>query len=1062
MLKKILIATTVTLGLIFPLHAQLYTFKSYTDDNGLGQNYVYSLSQSAQGFLLIGTGDGFTVFEGDRFHNYTAANGLAENFVTAHLTTEDRTYIGHFQGGISIYKDRRFTKLKSRELEGVKINGFFEDKDRHAYVYTQGKGIYRMQAGAGRDVSLQAYPNPLANGINHVAVDNVNNFLIATNDGLIVLDYQDANHYKTLPSPEELEYKTITRIVKGNRQGTLFWVGVEGEGLYSIMRKGRRYVINGFISAEELGTTDFKMTSMICDLEQNLWLGFLGEGLRQVIFTGTDKNTHLVKQIGTANGFDNKNIQSIFQDREGNLWFGSFGGGLYLKTIQPFVYYNGRNGLANSNIKAVANTDDNILWLGTEKGLTTYDLTTNAIRDFGPADGFVHDEVSCIKRSPNGELWIGTRANGVYTYDPVTRRFTSFSKAHGLESLSVNAIELTAYGVVYIGTTDGLYIYNRKTNTLQFRTTLEGLMHNNVRGLYLDSQRRLWIASPGSPPYYYSGGNFRSFRDIEEMRNYKITSYGEDSKGGIWIGTEGDGCFRYSNGEFTHYSVKNGLKSNYVYGVVYDGEHTVWITHKDGLSKFSIETGKFSQLDRSRGNLKFTENNFNSFYCDNNHTLFFGTTRGLMVYYNNLKLRGLPPTTSITGISFDGRVRDNLNGISLDYKRYNVIIRFKGIAFSDQEGVQYKYRLLGLDDAWHITSDDFVDYPKLGDGTYTFELLAENSQGEWTKEPVRITFTIDSPYWKKWWFYLAVIGLTFVAVSWIIRFRLRTLEEAKIRLEAIVAEKTQELQDEKHVIETIKNELEDKNRNITDSINYALRIQTAILPDESDITSCFPDSTIFYQPRDIVSGDFYWFHEGERYVYYALVDCTGHGIPGAFMSLIGSTLLNEIVRKDPEAEPAEMLTRLHNRIVETLKQDSGNNSRDGMDMILCRFDKTSMRLLFSSAGRPLFHVSKNELTAYRAHSSSIGGSYDFLDKQFHNQEVFVQQGDMIALFSDGYPDQFGKEIPKKYSSLRVKQLCLEIADLGAEARNRRIRESYFGWKGDTEQIDDVLFITVKV
>lgn len=1062
MFHKLLITTCAVFALLFRAEGQLYTFRCYTDDNGLGQNYVYSLSQNEQGFLFIGTGEGFTVFEGDRFHNYTTSDGLAENFVTAHLTTKDRTYIGHFQGGISIYRDRRFSKLKSSVLEGVKINGFFEDKESNVFVYTQGKGLYKIGAAAGkRDLSLQPYANPLANGINHVAVDNANDFLIGTNDGLIVLDYTDGNHYTTIPSPAELEYKTITRIVKGNRQGTLFWVGVEGEGLYSIIRKGKRYVVNSFLSAEELGATDFKMTSMICDHEQNLWLGFLGDGLREVLFTGSDKNTRLVKKIGTANGFDNRNIQSIFQDKEGNMWLGTFGGGLYLKTIQPFVYYNGRNGLSNSNIKAVVNTDDNMLWIGTETGLTTYNLTTNAIRDYGPGDGFVHDEVSCIKRSANGELWIGTRSSGVYTYDPRTGRFTSFSKAHGLKSLSVNAIELTAYGAVYIGTTDGLYIYNRKTNSLQFRTTLEGLMHNNVRGLFLDSQNRLWIASPGSPPYYYSGGNFRSFRDIEEMRNYKITGYAEDGDGAIWIGTEGDGCFRYRGGTFTHYAVKHGLKSNYVYGIVYDGEQTVWITHKDGLSKFNLETAKFSQVDRSRGNLKFTENNFNSFYCDASHTLFFGTTKGLIVYYNNQKLRGQLPPTSITGVFFDGKAFDHFNDIALDYKRYNVLIRFKGIAFSDQQGVQYKYRLLGLDEEWRITSNDFVDYPKLGDGTYTFELLAANPQGEWTKEPVRMTFTIAAPYWKTWWFYLAVVTLTFLVVSWIIRYRLRTLGEAKLRLEAVVAEKTQELQAEKQVIETIKNELEDKNRNITDSINYALRIQKAILPESSDIVRCFPDSTIFYQPRDIVSGDFYWFTETEGYCYYALVDCTGHGIPGAFMSLIGSTLLNEIIRQDPGAAPAEMLYQLNQRIVQTLKQDSGNNSRDGMDMILCRFDKSSPRVVFASAGRPLFHVSRNELTAYRASLSTIGGSYDFIKKRFENHEIELSKGDLIALFSDGFPDQFGEKEQKKYSSLRVKQLCLEVAGLDPEPRNKRIQESFFGWKGESEQIDDVLFVTIK-
>src|ERR1044071_3948306 len=147
MLTRILFTTYVTLGLLFPISAQLYTFKSFRDDNGLGQNYVYSLSQNEQGFLFIGTGEGFSVFEGDRFHNYTGADGLAESFVTAHMTVEDRTYIGHFQGGISIYKDKRFSKIKSKELEGVKVNGFFRDEKGKTFVYTQGKGLYEIVQG---------------------------------------------------------------------------------------------------------------------------------------------------------------------------------------------------------------------------------------------------------------------------------------------------------------------------------------------------------------------------------------------------------------------------------------------------------------------------------------------------------------------------------------------------------------------------------------------------------------------------------------------------------------------------------------------------------------------------------------------------------------------------------------------------------------------------------------------------------------------------------------------------------------------------------------------------
>jgi len=1057
MFKKILLSAALILGLVSSFSAQLYTIKSYTDDNGLAQNYVYSLSQNEQGFLYIGTGEGFSIFQGNRFKTLTVKDGLAENFVTAHITMGKKTVIGHFQGGISIYENNRVTKIKNKDLEGVKINGFLQDKDNNLLVYTQGKGIYKIGAGN----KLVAYPNPLANGINHIEFDNANDYLIGTNDGLIIMSYEDQSHYKEVASPEVLKYKTISRIVKGNKQGNVFWVGVEGEGIYSIIRSGKHYVVNGFISAQQLGAVDFRMTSMIRDHEQNLWIGLLGEGIRKVVFTGTDKDSYLVKTIDGANGIENNNIQSIFEDKEGNMWFGTFGGGLFLKTIQPFVYYNSRNGLSNSNVRAIVNSENNILWIGHEKGLCSYDLTTNEIKAFNRAGGFTDDEVNCIKKSPGGMLWIGTKNNGVFTYNPATGKFSHFSKEHKLKLNCVNSIDQTAYGVVYIGTTDGLYIYNTKTSQLQFLTTLDGLLHNNVKYLFLDSQGRLWIASPGSPPYYYSKGKFQSFREIEGLKNYKITSYAEDRNGNIWIATEGDGCFLYRNGKFTNFTVKDNLKSNYVYGAVYDGAQTIWFTHKDGLSKLNIETSKITFVDRTHGNLKFLENNLNSFYRDNN-TLFFGTTAGLVVYYNDVKSVGQLPITSICGISFDGKTFVDFNNISLKYKRYNVTISYKGIAFSDQAGVRYKYRLIGLDETWRSTSNDFVDYPKLSDGTYTFELLAANPQGVWSKTPVTITFTIESPLWKTWWFILIVIVILVLGVYTILQWRLKSLNDSKLELEQIVEFKTRELLDEKNVIEVIKNELEEKNRNITDSINYALRIQKAILPDSSEIYKCFPDSTIFYQPRDIVSGDFYWFAETDDYCYYAMVDCTGHGIPGAFMSLIGSTLLNEIIAQDNAADPATMLLKLNERIILTLKQDSGNLSRDGMDMLLCRFDKHSGKVVFSSAGRPLYHVSDGKLEAHRGGAFSIGGSYDFLRKSFVNHEISVKQGDLIVLFSDGYSDQFGEKIPKKFSSKRVKKLCVDMAGLSSEERSELIASSYFDWKGDSEQIDDVLFISIRV
>ncbi|WP_343636506.1 two-component regulator propeller domain-containing protein [Fluviicola sp.] len=1057
MLNRISLAGLLVFGIIQTLSAQLYNIKSYTDDNGLAQNYVYSMSQNENGFLLIGTGDGFNVFEGDKFKTFTVKNGLAENFVTAHATFGKKTIIGHFQGGITIYENNRFKKIKKTELENVKVNGFVQDKNGDILIYTQGKGLFKFN----QKKQLIPLENPLANGINQVEYDHANDYLIGTSDGLVVMNYDNLKNPREIESPEELKYKTISRIVKGNKQGSLFWIGVEGEGVYGIIRKGRSYRIVSFFGPEKLGITEGRMTSMICDRENNLWLGFLGEGIRRITFTGSDKNSFFIKKIDAANGIDNLNIQQIFQDNEGNMWFGTFGGGLYLKTIQPFVYYNEKNGLKNTNIRAVTTVENNVVWLGSEKGLCSYNLVNNEITVFNKSNGFINDEVTCLRKGYNGILWIGTKNSGTFTYDLSTRKFAHFSKEHGLRLNCINSIDQTAYGIVYIGTTDGLYICDTKKNTQKWLTTLEGLMHNNVRDLFVDSQNRLWIGSPGTPPYHYKNGKFKAYKDIEGLKNYKIVSYAEDRGGAVWIATEGDGVFRFKDGKFKNFTISNGLKSNYIYGILYDGGETIWLTHKDGMTKLNTLTFKAAIVDKGRGNLKFRENNTNSFYRENN-TLFFGTTSGLIVYSNPVNGAGQLALTSICDITFDGKSAFGNNPISLKYKRYNVTVRYKGIAFSDQRSVEYKYRLIGLDDSWRSTSNDFVDFPKLDDGTYTFELLASNPQGTWTKKPVKITFEIRSPYWKQWWFYVLLAAVFFLIVWLVIRVRINALREAKLKLEKIVARKTRELQEEKDVIEQIKDELQDKNKNITDSINYALRIQKAILPDEGIIKNNFPDSTIFYQPRDIVSGDFYWFAENEKYSYYAMVDCTGHGIPGAFMSLIGSTLLNEIVTIYKLETPAEILLQLHKMIIKTLKQDQNPNSRDGMDMILCRFDKKSSQVMFSSAGRPLFHVSEGKLETYRGLSFSIGGSYDYLDKNFLNQEITTKKGDLLIMFSDGYSDQFGEAIPKKFSTKRVKKLCEQMTDLPADHRNKLIEKTFFSWKGDAEQIDDVLFITVKI
>ena len=210
----------------------------------------------------------------------------------------------------------------------------------------------------------------------------------------------------------------------------------------------------------------------------------------------------------------------------------------------------------------------------------------------------------------------------------------------------------------------------------------------------------------------------------------------------------------------------------------------------------------------------------------------------------------------------------------MPYHNYSARIDFIGISLVDPSKVTYKYRMLGLDTIWRYTSNRYVEFPRVSEGAYTFQLLACNNDGIWNTIPAEIKFEIDLPIWKKSWFYAISFLLLIVSVYFIITWRTKKLVQARVLLEKMVDEKTHLLKEEKELVEHVKTQLEEKNKDVTDSINYAKRIQEAILPSKEAIFNVFPEAFILYRPKDIVSGDFYWFTETEDFYLIAAIDCT--------------------------------------------------------------------------------------------------------------------------------------------------------------------------------------------
>jgi serine phosphatase RsbU (regulator of sigma subunit) len=304
----------------------------------------------------------------------------------------------------------------------------------------------------------------------------------------------------------------------------------------------------------------------------------------------------------------------------------------------------------------------------------------------------------------------------------------------------------------------------------------------------------------------------------------------------------------------------------------------------------------------------------------------------------------------------------------------------------------------------------------------------------------------------------SVTGGLFLACSlaFLLVVGIRQKQKANKSLE----QKNREIAEAYQIIEINRDQIAEKNKNITDSINYAQRIQQAILPSKEEIDKSLKEYFIFYKPKDIVSGDFYFYAYRNDKAIIAVADCTGHGVPGAFMSMIGNDLLNQIIIEKGITRPSEILNQLNKGVKKALKQESAKSeTSDGMDIALCSIDMKNNKLEYAGAMRPLLHAS-GELFEIHANKTSIGGSTPE-DYQFTNHEITVKNGDSIYIFTDGYVDQFGGEKGKKFMAKNFKNLLGSIHHMNMDEQHRILDTTLSEWSREKEQIDDILVMGIK-
>lgn len=441
--------------------------------------------------------------------------------------------------------------------------------------------------------------------------------------------------------------------------------------------------------------------------------------------------------------------------------------------------------------------------------------------------------------------------------------------------------------------------------------------------------------------------------------------------------------------------------------------------------------------------------NISSIISDNNHNIWIINNNNQLYKIDHSRFRKLEPDFKVffnnikneKGISFE------LSDLRFDPENKAINIRIIAPYYIKKNSTRYQYFVEGLMNDWSAWSTNQDINLMVKSGKYSLHVQAKNIWGNKSKIK-SLQFTIKPPFTESTWFYVILVIGAIAVFLIIIKIRERKLLRDKKILEQKVKERTIEIQKQKE--------------EITDSINYASRIQQAVHPPQNYFDNTFSDHFILYLPRDIVSGDFYWIAEDKDKLYFTAADCTGHGVPGAFMSMLGISSLNEIFsNKNDNLTAGRILNLLREKIKFSLHQTGKDSeTKDGMDMALCVLHKKKKILEYAGAYNPLYLIRDGELQEYKADRMPIG-IYLVEKSSFTNNKIKIKKGDVIYIFSDGYADQFGGPAQTKFKTVNIKKLLLEINNKPMNEQKQILVDRFNKWKGKLNQIDDVIFIGIR-
>ncbi len=1080
----------------------------YSDKDYGEAGQIWAIEQDSRGVMYFGSNYGLKTYDGKNWKSYN----IPHSTILRSMTTDKKgtVYYGA-EGDFGVILNDERGQLDFHSLYLDKYSGDSIDFETVWKTLIAGDKIYFQTFNAlfYTELPLKFENDSLINKITKIKPDVLFHLSFSVNDEFYIREWEKGlckvvnGKLELIPGGEQFALLRVYVMLPFDENRILIGTREKGFFLYDFTAKEN--AIKPFPLENDQEIINSAIYNGVKLQDGNFAVGTIADGI--FIF---DKTGKFVNHFNDKTGLSKSYVLTMYQNEknaDAPLWFFQQDKGIYkIDLSSPFTYWDNTTGL--EGIVNDIEYFEGKLYFAADNSLFYLNMNTvmpHFVRIYSENENIWNLYKFKIPGENKYKLMMGS-FSGVYEVkDTVVSNIAEVRDVFSMYQSKKDS------SVLFIGSAEG-FAYTKfekdkwqppvkKENfNLQVKSIFEndeyialGVVSQGVQLLnnFADENPCLLDSSQGLPMVGYdfflrnikdstviiSGAGLYVIKDSATVKPFSL--FGKEycnKENGVYTFFEGNDSYWMSvysndpqnlNHRLIRFTDKEKLIKDSIFAkklppkstlCIYGDESSVWIGSEGGLFKFDKTKHKNYKVAFNTIITRVT--------TSDDSILFYGnfSEEQDSIYATTLK----QPAYSVPVLTF---------------KNNKLIFEWAAPFFEKEEETEYSYRLLGESDEWSKWSKKTdTRFTNLYEGEYTFEVKARNLYN--TESTVaRYSFTVLPPWYRTIWAYIIFTIAGILLILLIIKLYTKKLKRENEKLEQIVKERTaeirmqneeitaqrDEIQAQKEQVEKAKEKIEKQQKSIMDSIHYASRIQEAVLPPDEYLDEILGEHFVLFKPRDIVSGDFYWATKRGNKTVIVAADCTGHGVPGAFMSMLGMSFLNEIVNKEGILQANVILNRLRENVKKSLRQTGKENeAKDGMDIAVCIIDKTEMKMQFAGAYNPLLIIRNGEISRIKADRMPIG-IYLREKESFTNNIIDIQKGDLLYIFSDGYVDQFGGKNGSKIRSANFKEILLANHKKSLDEQKAALVKFLEEWMNHTDnvgrkfkQVDDILVIGIEI